>query len=74
MNAHNADQANKQRAHEFAVQEARNNQTMQLAMMDREDKMSDRRYMREERQADKRQESIMMLIKGLSQLGAGFSI
>ena len=74
MNAHNADQANKQRAHEFAVQEARNNQTMQLAMMDRQDKMADRRYMREERQADKRQESIMMLIKGLSQLGAGFSI
>ena len=47
---------------------------MQLAMMDREDKMTDRRYMREERQADKRQASIMMLIKGLSQLGAGFSI
>ena len=74
MNAHNADQANKQRAHEFAVQEARNNQTMQLAMMDREDKMADRRYMREERAADKRQQSIMMLIKGLTQLGAGFSI
>ena len=74
MNAHNADQANKQRAHEFAVQEARNAQTMQLAMMDREAKMADRQYMREERAADKRQQSIMMLIKGLSQLGAGFSI
>ena len=74
MNAHNADQANKQRAHEFAVQEARNNQTMQLAMMDREGKMADRRYAREDRAADRRQQSIMMLVKGLAQLGQGFSL
>ena len=74
QNAHNANESNKMRLHELALQEARNNQTMQLAMMDREDKMADRRYMREERAADKRQASIMMLIKGLTQLGAGFSI
>ena len=72
--AHEASETNKTRLHELALQEARNNQTMQLAMMDREDKMADRRYMREERAADKRQQSIMMLIKGLTQLGAGFSI
>ena len=47
---------------------------MQLAMLDRSDKREDRRIAREDRQADKRQASIMMLIKGLSQLGAGFSI
>ena len=47
---------------------------MQLAIMDRADKREDRRIAREDRQADKRQASIMMLIKGLSQLGAGFSI
>ena len=47
---------------------------MQLAIMDRADKREDRRIAREDRQADKRQASIMMLIKGLTQLGAGFSI
>ena len=47
---------------------------MQLAMMDRADKREDRRIAREDRQADKRQASIMMLIKGLTQLGAGFSV
>ena len=47
---------------------------MQLAQLDRADKREDRRIAREDRQADKRQASIMMLIKGLTQLGAGFSI
>ena len=47
---------------------------LKLANMDRSDRREDRRMEREDRQADKRQASIMMLIKGLSQLGAGFSI
>ena len=74
QNAHNAAETNKTRLHELALQEARNNQTMQLAMMDREDKLADRRYAREDRAADRRQQSIMMLIKGLAQLGQGFSL
>ena len=72
--AHQAAETNKTRLHELAVQEARNNQTMQLAMMDREDKVADRRYAREDRAADRRQQSIMMLVKGLAQLGQGFSL
>ena len=55
-------------------EERRYDMQMQLAMMDRSDKREDRRLAREDRQADKRQASIMMLIKGLTQLGAGFSI
>ena len=74
QNAHNASETNKTRLHELALQEARNNQTMQLAMMGREDKLADRRYAREDRAADRRQQSIMMLIKGLAQLGQGFSL
>ena len=56
------------------LQRQQNQQTLQLAIMDRADKKEDRRIAREDRQADKRQASIMMLIKGLTQLGAGFSI
>lgn len=56
------------------LQREQNQQTLQLAIMDRADKKEDRRIAREDRQADKRQASIMMLIKGLTQLGAGFSI
>ena len=57
-----------------ALQREQNQQTLQLAIMDRQDRKEDRRMAREDRQADKRQQSIMMLIKGLTQLGAGFSI
>ena len=72
--AHEANETNKTRLHELALQEARDNQTMQIAMMDREDKLADRRYAREDRAADRRQQSIMMLVKGLAQLGQGFSL
>ena len=47
---------------------------MQLAQLDRSDRREDRRIAREDRQADKRQASIVMLIKGLTQLGQGFTI
>ena len=74
MNAHNANESNKRMAFERELQDARSKQTLQLAMMDRQDRKEDRRIAREDRAADKRQQSIMMLIKGLTQLGAGFSI
>ena len=47
---------------------------MQLAQMDRADRREDRRMAREDKLADRRQQSIMMLIKGLAQLGQGFSL
>lgn len=74
MNAHNARESSKRRAHEEALANHRNEQTMQLAMMDRQDKMADRAAAREDRAATQRQQSIMALIKGLSQMGAGFAI
>lgn len=74
MNAHNAAESNKRIAFEREVQNQKNQQTMQLAMMDRQDKMADRALAREDRAASQRQQSIMALIKGLSQMGAGFAI
>ena len=74
MNAHNAAESNKRIAFEREVQNQKNQQTMQLAMMDRQDKMADRALVREDRAASQRQQSIMALIKGLSQMGAGFAI
>ena len=69
-----AEENNAWRKSQAEKEERRYDMQMQLARMDRSDKREDRRIAREDRQADKRQESIMMLIKGLSQLGAGFSI
>ena len=74
MNAHNAAESNKRIAFEREVANQRNQQTMQLAMMDRQDKVADRALVREDRAASQRQQSIMALIKGLSQMGAGFAI
>ena len=51
-----------------------NKMQLNIAMMDRQDKREDRRIAREDREADQRQASIMMLIKGLTQLGAGFTV
>ena len=51
-----------------------NKMQLNIAMMDRQDKREDRRIAREDREAEKRQASIYMLIKGLTQLGQGFSI
>ena len=55
-------------------EERRYDMQMQLAQLDRSDKREDRRIEREDRKAEKRQDSIMLLIKGLTQLGAGFNI
>ena len=49
-------------------------QNLQLAVMDREDKKADRQMAREDRLASQRQASIMALVKGLTQMGAGFAI
>ena len=56
------------------LQREQNQQTLQLAIMDRSDKKEERRIAREDRLAEKRQASIMMLMKGLTQLGYNFSI
>lgn len=71
---YNEDRDEAWRKHQSQKEDKRYDMQMQLAMMDRADKREDRRIAREDRQADKRQASIMMLIKGLTQLGAGFSI
>ena len=55
-------------------EERRYDMQMQLAQLDRSDRREDRRIEREDRKAEKRQDSIMLLIKGLTQLGAGFNI
>lgn len=49
-------------------------QNLQLAIMTNEDKAADRRIAREDRLAAQRQQSIMALMKGLTQMGAGFAI
>ena len=64
----------KQRAHEFDMNMLNKNAQLDLQRLELSGKREDRRMAREDRQADKRQASIMMLIKGLTQLGAGFSI
>ena len=71
---YNEDRDEAWRKSQSEKEDKRYDMQMQLARMDRSDKREDRRIAREDRQADKRQASIMMLIKGLSQLGAGFSI
>ena len=45
-----------------------------IAQMNQADRAADRRYQREDRLALQRQQSIANLIKGLTQLGAGFAI
>ena len=47
---------------------------LQLGRMESADRRADRAAEREDRMAATRQASIMALIKGLTQLGAGFSI
>ncbi len=56
------------------LQREQNQQTMQLALMDRSDQKEERRISREDRQDEKRRESIMLLVKGLTELGYGFTI
>ena len=71
---HNARESDKRIAYEDSVARMRSENQMQIALMDREDKRIDRRYQREDRLAAQRQQSIAALMKGLTQLGAGFAI
>ena len=64
----------KMQANQFDMNMLNKNAQLDLQRLELSGKREDRRMAREDRQADKRQASIMMLIKGLSQLGAGFSI
>ena len=63
-----------QRAYNEGENRATRAHQTQLAMFDRQDRMADRSYQRERDSAKDRQQSIMMLIKGLSQMGAGFAL
>lgn len=47
---------------------------MELAILDREGQREELRFRREDRADARRRDSMMMLIKGLSQLGAGFAL
>ena len=47
---------------------------MELAILDREGQREELRYRREDRADARRRDSMMMLMKGLSQLGAGFAL
>lgn len=49
-------------------------QNLQLAMMEGQERKLDRRYQRDADRRDRQQQSIMMLVKGLSQMGAGFAL
>ena len=73
-----AENARRERQFEAAqnrqLTKEQNMMQLKLANMDRADRREERRMEREDREADKRKESIMMLIRGLTQLGAGFVI
>ena len=62
------------RKHQSEKEDKRLDMQMELAQLDRADRREDRRIAREDKAADRRQQSIMMLIKGLAQLGQGFSL
>lgn len=47
---------------------------MELAILDREGQREELRFRREDRADARRRDSMMMLMKGLSQLGAGFAL
>lgn len=70
--------ARRQRNHELQLQrednKAKGEMQMQIAMMEQGDRRADREARREDRLALQRQQSIASLIKGLTQLGAGFAI
>ena len=71
---HQSEQQDKRLTAERQERGLQREQNLQLAIMDREDKKADRRMAREDRLASQRQASIMALVKGLTQMGAGFAI
>jgi len=73
-----AENQRRQRNHELQLQReenrAKGEMQMQIAMMEQGDRRADREARREDRLALQRQQSIAQLIKGLTQMGAGFAI
>ena len=70
-------QVEKQDARDRADRQERSlqrEQNKELSMMDYNARREDRRYAREDRLHAQRQQSIMALMKGLTQMGAGFAI
>ena len=72
--AHEATQNNLTRQYQADLAKHDANTKLQLGMMESADRRADRAAAREDRLASQRQASIMALVKGLTQMGAGFAI
>ena len=72
--AHESEQNNLTRQYQTDVAKYDANTKLQLARMESADRRADRAAAREDRLAAQRQASIMALVKGLTQMGAGFAI
>ena len=72
--AHEATQNNLTRQYQADLAKHDANTKLQLGMMESTDRRADRAAAREDRLASQRQASIMALVKGLTQMGAGFAI
>ena len=72
--AHEATQNNLTRQYQADLAKHDSETKLQLGMMESADRRADRRAAREDRIAAQRQQSIAALMKGLTQLGAGFAI
>ena len=72
--AHESTQNNLTRQYQADLAKHDANTKLQLGMMESADRRADRAAAREDRLASQRQASIMALVKGLTQMGAGFAI
>lgn len=72
--AHESNQNNLTRQYQADLAKHDANTKLQLGVMESADRRADRRAAREDRLASQRQQSIAALMKGLTQLGAGFAI
>ena len=72
--AHESHQNNLTRQYQTDVAKYDANTKLQVAQMESADRRYDREAAREDRLASQRQASIMALVKGLTQMGAGFAI
>ena len=72
--AHTASENNKTRRFQAETAKYDANTKLQISRMESADRRADRAAAREDRLASQRQQSIAALMKGLTQLGAGFAI
>jgi hypothetical protein len=72
--AHESQQNNLTRQYQADLAKHDSETKLQIGMMESADRRADRRAAREDRVASQRQQSIAALMKGLTQLGAGFAI